>query len=510
MVLGGTRMMRLMTWRVWLLVGCILSSLLAIGPSFSRELAITGVEYNSTWYTEGVRDGQQITGIDMHSLTSPQDYAALISEYETTSLPRRVDVHTKEGTFIVYTNESLGFGVKQAPRTNIHLGLDLAGGARALVQPAENLDDTSLQDLIAISRNRLNVYGLSDVQLKGVRDADGQAFMLVEIAGATPNDLEELIGQQGKSAALIGNTTVFTGGKEDIGGVCTRDATCAGIRQCLRVQEGYACEFQFALYFTEQAAERHASVTRTLGTDSSGQYLSEQLVLTVDGKEATRLSISTGLRGLKTTEISISGSGTGVTQEQAYQAAQEEMHRLQTILLTGSLPYKLNIVKLDTISPALGADFLQTLLLAGGFSLLGVSLIVFLRYRTLKASLAVLVTSFSEVIIILGIASLMGWHLDLPSIAGILATVGTSVDQQIVILDESRKRVVALTERMKRALFIVVSAFATSAASLLPLYWAGAGLFKGFMITTLIGITAGVLISRPAFSDIISKLEEHS
>jgi preprotein translocase subunit SecD len=500
-------MMRFMTWRVWLLLGCILASLLAIGPSFSREISITGVQSDSAWYTEGIRDGQTLYSIDDSSITSVVDFGGLLATYEATSTPRRVDVVTDAGTFIVYTNESLSFGVKEAPRTNIHLGLDLAGGARALVQPEENLDDASLQDLIAISRNRLNVYGLSDVQLKGVRDAGGQAFMLVEIAGATPGDLQELIGQQGKSAALIGNTTVFTGGKEDIGGVCTRDATCAGIRQCLAVQGGYACEFQFALYFTEQAAKRHADVTRSLSTDSSGQYLSEQLVLTVDGKEATRLSISTGLRGLETREISISGSGTGATQDAAYAAAQEEMHRLQTILLTGSLPYALTIVKLDTISPALGKDFLETLLLAGGMALLGVSIIVFLRYRAWKASLAVLITSFSEVIIILGIAALMGWHLDLPSIAGILATIGTSVDQQIVILDESRKRAVALAERMKRALFIVVSAFATSAASLLPLYWAGAGLFKGFMITTLIGITAGVLISRPAFSDLMAKLE---
>lgn len=503
-------MMKYMTWRVWLLLFFIICSLIAIQPSFSHDVLITGVDRDSVWYREGVREGQVLTSIGSIPITTSTEYQTALAAYPVTAEPRRVDIVTEEGAFIVYTNESLSFGVKAAPRTRLHLGLDLAGGARALVQPAENLDETELQDLIAITRNRLNVYGLSDVQLKGVRDADGQAFMLVEIAGATPQDLEDLIGQQGKSEALIGNVTAFSGGKEDIGGVCTRDATCAGIRQCLPVEGGYACEFQFALYFTEQAAKRHAAVTKPLGTDSTGRYLSEQLVLTVDGVEATRLSISTGLRGLETNEISISGSGTGATQDQAYKAAQEEMHRLQTILLTGSLPYKLEIVKLDTISPALGEDFVQILLLAGFVSLLGVSVVVFLRYRALKASIAILVTSFSEVIIILGAAALMGWHLDLPSIAGILATIGTGVDQQIIILDESRKRTVALGERMRRALFIVVSAFATSAASLVPLYWAGAGLFKGFMITTLLGITAGVLLSRPAFADIIGKLEEHT
>ena len=61
---------------------------------------------------------------------------------------------------------------------------------------------------------------------------------------------------------------------------------------------------------------------------------------------------------------------------------------------------------------------------------------------------------------------------------------------------------------MKRALFIIFSAFFTSAVSLLPLFSAGAGFFKGFALTTLIGITAGVLITRPAFSELIKRIEK--
>jgi preprotein translocase subunit SecD len=43
---------------------------------------------------------------------------------------------------------------------------------------------------------------------------------------------------------------------------------------------------------------------------------------------------------------------------------------------------------------------------------------------------------------------------------------------------------------------------------MLPLLSAGAGLFKGFAFTTIAGITIGVLISRPAFADIIKKIQE--
>ena len=118
--------------------------------------------------------------------------------------------------------------------------------------------------------------------------------------------------------------------------------------------------------------------------------------------------------------------------------------------------------------------------------------------------------SFSEIIIILGIASLINWNLDLASIAGILATIGTGFDDQIVILDESmnKRTSLSLKERIKKAFAIIMGAYATVFVSLLPLMWAGAGLLKGFAITTIIGISIGVFITRPAFSEIVRRIEE--
>ena len=63
-------------------------------------------------------------------------------------------------------------------------------------------------------------------------------------------------------------------------------------------------------------------------------------------------------------------------------------------------------------------------------------------------------------------------------------------------------------EKLKNALFIIMSAFFTVFVALLPLFWAGAGLLKGFAITTMLGLTIGVLITRPAFADIIKLLEK--
>ena len=334
--------------------------------------------------------------------------------------------------------------------------------------------------------------------------------MLIEVAGATPTDLEELVAQQGNFTATVGNTSVFSGGSADISDVCRNNAACAGITACAPIQTGEtACNFAFTIYLTENAAQRHATITKAVPLDETGQYLSQKLYLYVDGKEVDVLSSSSDLKGRVAQQISIQGSGTGKTQEEAYLAAQTSMKRLQTVLITGSLPYKLNIVKLDLISPTLGGSFTYLLLLAGAGAILLVSIIVFLRYRKMKVSLALLCTSFSEVIIILGVAAVIRWNLDLPSIAGILATIGTGVDSQIVIIDEAEKGTsVSVRERIKRALFIIFSSYATALASLLPLIWAGAGLFQGFAITTIIGITAGVFVSRPAFAEILRRIEE--
>ena len=101
---------------------------------------------------------------------------------------------------------------------------------------------------------------------------------------------------------------------------------------------------------------------------------------------------------------------------------------------------------------------------------------------------------------------MISWNLDLPSIAGILATIGTGIDDLIVLIDESKGNLfISLKQRLKRAFAIIMGAYFTSLVSLLPLLWAGAGLLKGFAITTIIGISVGVLITRPAFADMIKK-----
>lgn len=509
----GEKKMKL-TWRIWLLLIILFFSIISIfnfGNFFKEGVLITSVEPDSLAFEQGLRTGQIITSIDGISINNLEDFSSVFQDKYSSGEKIKTIVTTQDSEVILFSDSSPRITISEIPKTSIKTGLDLAGGSRAIIKAQDkDLTAEEVKDLVEITSNRLNEFGLTDLEVKPVSDLSGNHFMLVEIAGATPSDLEELLSKQGKFEAKIGEDVAFIGGDKDIASVCRGDATCAGIESCQDSGNGYYCNFRFSIYLSESAANRHATITDNLEISKNDtRYLSEKLDLYLDDKLVDSLLIGVGLKGSVTTQIAISGSGTGETKNDAIIAAEENMHKLQTILITGSLPYKLEIVKLDTISPILGKDFIRIILLAGLVALIAVSIIIFLRYKKLKTSLALLATSFAEVIIILGIASFIEWNIDLPSIAGILATIGTGIDDLIVIIDESiQKSVISLKQKLKRAFAIILGAYFTTLVSLFPLLWAGAGLLKGFAITTIIGITIGILITRPAFTDMIKKIEE--
>ena len=504
-----------LTWKIWLLIIFVVFSLLSIfglPPSFLEEgVLVTSVEPNSTAFNQGFRQGQIITSLDGVKIDSVNDFSQALQGRFLSNQSEKATFTLKQGDIIYFSDVLPEITISEIPKTNIKLGLDMAGGSRALVQAEDReLSSSEVRDLVSITENRLNEFGITDIQISPVSDLTGNNFMLIEIAGATPRDLKDLISQQGKFEAKIGEEVVFIGGERDIASVCRGDPSCARVELPQRAQEGYVSRFSFEITLSADSARRHAEITQELGIDPSNPgYLEKPLDLYLDGNLVDTLLISEGLKGRVTTLISISGSGTGETQEDAIKSAETQMHKLQTILITGSLPYQLEIVKLDTISPTLGDEFTRTILIAGLVALLSASLIVFIRYRSIKSSLSLALISLSEALIIVGVASMIEWNLDLPSIAGIIAAIGTGFDDQIIIIDEARsERFLSIKQRLKRAFTIILGAYFTAAVALLPLLWAGAGLLKGFAFTTLLGISIGVFITRPAFADIIKRIEK--
>ena len=461
-----------------------------------------------------VQLGSRIMSINGKNVFSSDDVAKI--EWELFE-EKVLIIQTGKAEYPLLVREPLDITVGEAKKSNINKGLELQGGTRVLLQPVAEgeVSDQDVQDIIDVLGNRLDVYGLADVKVRSAGDLEGNKFVVVEMAGVSQEEIKNVVAKQGKFEAKIGGETVFRGGEEDIMFVCRNDGSCAGIRPpCVQIESGeFSCTFQFAITISEEAAEKHAGVTKDLAVNitEGGRDLEKKIDFYLDDVVVDSLNIGADLKGQPITQISISGPGFGPSEEAAYENAVEQMSRLQTVLITGSLPFKLEVVKLDTISPALGEEFLRNSVLVGIAALVAVTAVIVVRYRRIKIIIPTLITSLSEVFITLGVAALIGWNLDLAAIAGIIAAVGTGVDDQIVITDEVLRgegRYLNWKEKVKRAFFIILAAYAATVAAMIPLWNAGAGLVRGFAVTTIIGVTIGVLITRPAFASIMESLLE--
>src|SRR3989344_815619 len=508
------KLANLFSFRVILLVLFILISILAINPSFDTEgVAIRSVETNSSAAFAGIlspinvqpTNYERIISINGRQINSLDDYSDAI---ETDDEKLMITTDQRAYTLL---NNNIGISVENPSSNNILKGLELQGGTRALIKPSEKLSEQKFQDLLDVLENRLNVYGLKQLIIKRASDFEGNRYIIIELAGATKSEVQELIGKEGKFEAKIGNDIVFEGGKRDVTFVCRNDGTCSGIRTCNPVEDGsYLCQFEFQIKLSESAAEKQAEATKNLdiNTTSQGyQDLEKPLDLYLDGKLVDSLNIASDLRGKAARDIVISGPGVGINQEEALKNANANMKKLQTVLITGALPASLEIVKLDSISPSLGSTFEKNALTAALLAILSVAIVISVRYKKLRISLPMVFISVSEALITLGILTLMKYNLDLAAIAGIIAAIGTGIDDQIVITDEILNREsVNWKERYKKAFFVIMTAYFTAVASMIPLLLAGVGLLKGFAIATIIGVTVGVFVTRPAYASIIKVL----
>ncbi|MDP2845835.1 MAG: preprotein translocase subunit SecD, partial [Candidatus Methanoperedens sp.] len=156
----------------------------------------------------------------------------------------------------------------------------------------------------------------------------------------------------------------------------------------------------------------------------------------------------------------------------------------------------------------LGSKFKEQVLIAGIIALIMVAIVVAFLYKQPNIVIPMLATSFSEVIIILGFTAVIGFQLDLATIAGIIAVIGTGIDHLIIITDEvlaggSMPSSKVYKSRLTKAFAIIFSAAATVLVAMSPLLVMGFGALKGFAVITIVGALIGVFIARPAYAVVI-------
>ena len=501
--------------RVLILLAAVIAAFIALSPNpWQDGLEITRIEPGSLASDVGVSEGERIVSVDQ----TPAPTIAKFGELTSDVGPNETVLIETEKSFYRITfpeNRSLGnLGIEVAkiPTSRLRTGLDLQGGSRFLLKPEEQVSQEDMEILISNMNRRLNLFGLSDVTVRDASDFGGQQYILVEAASVNEREIREVVSSQGKFEAKIGNDSVFRG--TDVLSVC-RSAECSGIDflagGCQASGPGeHFCPFYFSITLNENAANRQADLTR--GIPVVNGYLTESLSLYLDGELVDELNIGEDLKGRPSVSIQISGSGSGSTEDAASKQAIREMKQLQTILITGSLPVKLELVQTDTVSPALGEEFVRNALLTGGAAIIAVMLLLLLAYRRVIIAIPIIMTSLMELFLLLGVASLIGWTIDLAAIAGIIAAIGTGVNDQIIITDEAfrgeLRRLRSWKEKLKSAFSVIMGAYFTLLFAMIPLFVIGAGFLRGFAVTTIIGITVGVLITRPAYARIIEILTE--
>lgn len=175
----------------------------------------------------------------------------------------------------------------------------------------------------------------------------------------------------------------------------------------------------------------------------------------------------------------------------------DEANQLAVLLRAGALPAELTFLEERTIGPELGQDSID----AGRISavvataLVAAYLIASYGFFGVIASVAVTV----NVILILSIMGMMGATLTLPGIAGIVLTVGTAVDANVIIFERIREELRrgkrpfrAIEDGFREAMSAIVDANVTSFIAAAVMFFLGSGPVKGFAVTLTIGLVTSV------------------
>ena len=398
---------------------------------------------------------------------------------------------------------------ENVPSTHLNYGLDIIGGTQIEVVPNSSSNSSALLTTLETTLSkRLDVYGISGTTVSTVQALSGKAFIMISMPNVGESQALSLIQNQGKFYATIGNFTVFnsSNASESILDVCLSSGCPFGVYQTPSASNGF--QFQFGIQLASGSAKNFETAVKSLlpSTVNPG-FFNKRIHLYLNGvQQGQPLLISTNILTNFNGAITIQGSG--ADQQQALL----DMKTLQAVMQSGSLPVPLKIISISSVSPTAGSQFISQIYILLLIAFVLVSIVIFLRYKDYKISSLILLTSVTEIFIVIGVAAAIHWTLDIPSMAGIIASIGISVDDQIIITDEMRRgssqaEYAVTKKRISRAFFIIFVSFFSFAAIMFPLLFSTASLFAGFALTTILASLIGLLVTRPAYARIIAKLE---
>ncbi|HEX2724318.1 MAG TPA: protein translocase subunit SecD [Beijerinckiaceae bacterium] len=176
----------------------------------------------------------------------------------------------------------------------------------------------------------------------------------------------------------------------------------------------------------------------------------------------------------------------------------QQANDLAVLLRAGALPAKLTIVEERTVGPGLGRDSIEAGKIATYVATAFVVAFMFMTYGLfgLFANIALLV----HVGLIFGLMSALQATLTLPGIAGIVLTIGTAVDSNVLIYERIREEVhagrsivSAIQAGFERAFATIIDSNSTMAIAAVILFFLGSGPVRGFAVVFILGILTTVI-----------------
>jgi preprotein translocase subunit SecD len=436
---------------------------------------------------------------------------------------------------IIVSLAILALGGTFAAGNHPSLGLDLQGGASVVLKPANKVPSSTLDEAIAIIRQRVDALGVAEpdisrqgnavvVQLPGVKNADdalkivGQTAQLyfrpviqalpAYQAPPTTTTVKPVPGAPPTSSSTT-TTTALTAAtvkttppdQDDPKSVVILPNVDTGGRYELGPAELTGTALKTANASLTQAGQWQIDFTLTgKGTKEFGdlttKYLNKQLAIDLDGSVVSAPNIQSAITDGR-------GQITGTfTQKQA--------KKLATVLRYGALPVKLEPQTVQKVSATLGKDSLNAGIIAGlvGLALVLVYMILYYRALGLVVFLGLGVSGALLWSIVSFLGKTQGLALSLAGATGIIVSVGVTVDSYIVyferLKDELRsgKTIRSSVDRgFSRAYRTILAADISSLIGAFLLYFLTVGAVRGFAfflgLSTLLDLITAYFFTRP-------------
>lgn len=344
---------------------------------------------------------------------------------------------------------------------NIRQGLDLQGGTHIVMQ-AEDTEQNkvtpeAINQVINIMQKRVNEMGLTEpiIQREGARR------IIIELPGE--RDPKKAIETIGKTAVLEFKDEA---GNVKLNGEDLKDA---------REQMGQNKQPVVSLQFSEEGGDKFARLTAANVGRHIGIYLDGELLTNPVVNEA------------------ITGGAAVITGQRTLEEAKD----LAILLRSGALPVKVSVLEVRTVGPSLGQDSKDKSVLAFtiGLSLVVIFMLLIYRMSGFVADTALLV----YVLILLGILYSLNATLTLPSIAGIILSIGMAVDANVLIFERFKEEIaagkilrIAVQSGFKRAFITIFDANMTVIITSCILFFLGSATVKGFAFSLGLGVAVSM------------------